>query len=630
MEEIGKWNIPEELRESLMCAICLDPCSLPVTMDCGHTFCKYCIAHKRLLGKTCPVCRGQLGTTLNVNVTLKAILESYGVHSRHTEAPQSQVVLPNKRWWQNSFVKPRISLPLFLKIFLGPLNESVVFMHDTQRCLIDFLEGKWTIAKWVFTEKECETFCHAVNWNQNDLEASHYRLKRWVQEYVSAKPALLVLQSQRRIILRILSDRVHKIEERTFDSNNIQVPLPWDAGRHGACTVLMEHPSVSLSHLTFVEMPEVDSGLGCVDCGSTLGTMVKIEDEQSLQDGDLIHIGDRLEYFCRMLPATDAACPYTDCLWSSEQSCVVPSLENPSLPVEGVPLDSQLQLSSVAGEDFVDPRGVILGRGPHTSRNVVKLSVTDCNGYVSREHCHIMYNGNLPAGSRWTIKDVSTLGTYLRMPSGPPIPLPRGCIFKVGQCKIEVGPSGGFRKGCMRQYRNGLPLRDPPGRMPSTTRDTPVLSRDPSLPGVSTPRHSMNVIQEQEESEQSDERRSLSEADEEDEEEPGEQIWYGSSSPPCEASQNPYYPLVANVDNQLSSNIPTVLPSIRERLNSRQSTNSEEVSVHSTRPHNSAVPGYGSFVPSRYHPSQRNIRIHNQLIPRQRGRDPPCDARQNS
>eukprot|EP01066_Platyproteum_vivax_P011672 Platyproteum_vivax@DN5296_c0_g1_i1.p1 len=473
MEEIGKWNIPEELRESLMCAICLDPCSLPVTMDCGHTFCKYCIAHKRLLGKTCPVCRGQLGTTLNVNVTLKAILESYGVHSRHTEAPQSQVVLPNKRWWQNSFVKPRISLPLFLKIFLGPLNESVVFMHDTQRCLIDFLEGKWTIAKWVFTEKECETFCHAVNWNQNDLEASHYRLKRWVQEYVSAKPALLVLQSQRRIILRILSDRVHKIEERTFDSNNIQVPLPWDAGRHGACTVLMEHPSVSLSHLTFVEMPEVDSGLGCVDCGSTLGTMVKIEDEQSLQDGDLIHIGDR-------------------------------------------------------------------------------------------------------------------------------------------------------------QYRNGLPLRDPPGRMPSTTRDTPVLSRDPSLPGVSTPRHSMNVIQEQEESEQSDERRSLSEADEEDEEEPGEQIWYGSSSPPCEASQNPYYPLVANVDNQLSSNIPTVLPSIRERLNSRQSTNSEEVSVHSTRPHNSAVPGYGSFVPSRYHPSQRNIRIHNQLIPRQRGRDPPCDARQNS
>ncbi len=54
--------------------------------------------------------------------------------------------------------------------------------------------------------------------------------------------------------------------------------LPWDAGRHAMSTVLMGHPSVSLSHLTFVRMPEDNASgaaLGVIDCGSTIGTMVK-------------------------------------------------------------------------------------------------------------------------------------------------------------------------------------------------------------------------------------------------------------------------------------------------------------------------------------------------------------------
>lgn len=62
------------LREQLQCCICLELFSLPVTIPCGHNFCKKCItnAWDVSLRDQCPLCKEQFGTRpeLRVNTML--------------------------------------------------------------------------------------------------------------------------------------------------------------------------------------------------------------------------------------------------------------------------------------------------------------------------------------------------------------------------------------------------------------------------------------------------------------------------------------------------------------------------------------------------------------------------------
>ncbi|KAL0178999.1 hypothetical protein M9458_024441, partial [Cirrhinus mrigala] len=64
----------------MQCTICLDPFKIPVTIPCGHTFCKVCIS-KFWDGKdkdfACPVCNETFATRpqLNRNVSLSILSE---------------------------------------------------------------------------------------------------------------------------------------------------------------------------------------------------------------------------------------------------------------------------------------------------------------------------------------------------------------------------------------------------------------------------------------------------------------------------------------------------------------------------------------------------------------------------
>jgi hypothetical protein len=67
-----------DLELVVNCLICSNIMQEPVTMHCGHSFCractlKWCIHYKHL---NCPVCRKKLDRQLpNVNVTLKLLIE---------------------------------------------------------------------------------------------------------------------------------------------------------------------------------------------------------------------------------------------------------------------------------------------------------------------------------------------------------------------------------------------------------------------------------------------------------------------------------------------------------------------------------------------------------------------------
>ena len=48
-----------EIEEEFQCAVCLDLIVLPTTLNCGHSFCRHCLAHWFDCGKRteCPSCQ---------------------------------------------------------------------------------------------------------------------------------------------------------------------------------------------------------------------------------------------------------------------------------------------------------------------------------------------------------------------------------------------------------------------------------------------------------------------------------------------------------------------------------------------------------------------------------------------
>uniref|UniRef100_A0A4W3JMS5 Uncharacterized protein n=1 Tax=Callorhinchus milii TaxID=7868 RepID=A0A4W3JMS5_CALMI len=57
-EEGGKWSRHQSLTKDLICSICLHLFTNPVTLDCGHNFCRSCISQRweNKESKACPEC----------------------------------------------------------------------------------------------------------------------------------------------------------------------------------------------------------------------------------------------------------------------------------------------------------------------------------------------------------------------------------------------------------------------------------------------------------------------------------------------------------------------------------------------------------------------------------------------
>ncbi|CAD2087763.1 zinc finger protein, putative [Plasmodium vinckei brucechwatti] len=472
---------------------------LPVTMNCGHTFCRYCIGHNKLNGKNCPLCRQPLGHSSCINTILSNLVRIYNLRRKSLKIYKSveTVNTVDEIWWNENFIKSQVSVSLFLRIFLHDMISPPIFFDDLSSCIIDFftVNNLWSKAKYVFNINDCKAFSELVGYDKDNKELTNERLHAWVERYITQNPSMCMRKDE-KIILKLYQDRTHRIDSHIFDSSVLPNRLPWDGGRHAKSLIHMPHSSVSLSHLLFVKTD--NNNIGVVDCGSTIGTMVKVNNYHVLKEGDIIHIGDRLEVTVSIDKNT-AGMPYKGYVWNKNSNKVLDRHElneliksESSTPADagatgsatGKTVDTsnnnnnnnqtnlnnnsdinisddnntllnfceniesnlliKFDFGTVKEEitlktEYIDPKGVVLGRGPYAQSSYKKISVTNSNGYVSREHCLIYYDGSKPPGERWLLRDTSTLGTFLKIkPFSEPVPLPIGSIFKAGQCKIEV------------------------------------------------------------------------------------------------------------------------------------------------------------------------------------------------
>ncbi|UKK01228.2 hypothetical protein MACK_002041 [Theileria orientalis] len=490
-------GVMSSILRDLICPICLEYFYFPVTVACGHTFCRYCIGHSKLSGKMCPLCRQPIGRSLNINTILSNLVKSLKLRKRGYTALQRAPDVSHvaeKVWWDEHCLKPYVSVPLFIRIMFGGLGQAPVFFDDLCSCLIDYFDSgrKWYKAKWVFTIEDFRLMRNLIGLQLSTTEkskdnegesgvtqdaaneANSVRLHHWVEDYMIANPQLCFRSDvSYPLTLKVYHDVNHKIEGTIFSALEIPYKLPWDAGRHVKSLLHLPHSSVSLSHLIFAQCP--NGQFGILDVGSTIGTMIKIQNSHVLQTGDRIHIGDKHEVDVHIYKDSIGT-PFRDYKWdastnqvinyteyiNSHQSTSASDVDTAEQgPLENVgsgdetigpeksanlhELDSFLKLRifadlQVERDVWICPKGVILGRGPVTQSSYKKLSITTQNGYISREHCLIYYDGSRPSGSRWILRDMSTLGTFLKLkPFQEPIPLAPGFVFKVGQCKVEVG-----------------------------------------------------------------------------------------------------------------------------------------------------------------------------------------------
>lgn len=150
-DESEKEHIPSELE----CAICMKLLIIPVTIPCGHNFCRDCLEKAKEYKNTCPLCRSNMGDKKNINILLSDLIkEKYPL----TYAKRVEEMEMIKREKEKKILKERFDviknssvIPVFKVPFVsGPYFPGEVFdlniYNEKFIDLIDLISTERTFA----------------------------------------------------------------------------------------------------------------------------------------------------------------------------------------------------------------------------------------------------------------------------------------------------------------------------------------------------------------------------------------------------------------------------------------------------------------------------------------------------
>ncbi|CRG96281.1 RING zinc finger protein, putative [Plasmodium gallinaceum] len=122
----------EKISSEVECSICMKLLIVPVTIPCGHNFCRDCLEKVKEYKNSCPLCRSNMGDKKNINILLgELIKEKYPI----TYAKRLEEIENLKREKENKIMKQRNDaiknasiIPIFkIPLIFGPYFPGEVF-----------------------------------------------------------------------------------------------------------------------------------------------------------------------------------------------------------------------------------------------------------------------------------------------------------------------------------------------------------------------------------------------------------------------------------------------------------------------------------------------------------------------
>ncbi|CAD2091649.1 RING zinc finger protein, putative [Plasmodium vinckei lentum] len=122
----------KQISSDLECVICMKLLIMPVTIPCGHNFCRDCLEKAKEYNDTCPLCRSSMGDKQNVNILLAELIkEKYPkAYAKRLKDIEMLKIEKEKKVLQERFdaIKNSSMIPIFkAPLSFGPYFPGEIF-----------------------------------------------------------------------------------------------------------------------------------------------------------------------------------------------------------------------------------------------------------------------------------------------------------------------------------------------------------------------------------------------------------------------------------------------------------------------------------------------------------------------
>ncbi|CXI43487.1 RING zinc finger protein, putative [Plasmodium berghei] len=142
----NKKDNEKQISSDLECVICMKLLIMPVTIPCGHNFCRDCLEKAKEYNGTCPLCRSCMGDKQNVNILLAELIKEKYPKEYAKRLKEIEIIRieKEKKVLQERFdaIKNSSMIPIFkAPLSFGPYFPGEIFQINIyNKKFIDLIE----------------------------------------------------------------------------------------------------------------------------------------------------------------------------------------------------------------------------------------------------------------------------------------------------------------------------------------------------------------------------------------------------------------------------------------------------------------------------------------------------------